>query len=245
MNWQKTNIKKLLQQNFQIGGILFHLGVDFEDFFQKNLEQICQEKNISFRQIQKTIALQKKAPFPEIYQSLQQNDLLTVLKYLRNSHRIFLQEKLPYLAHLIEKKHHNPEVKDLQLLFPLFAEEFIIHIHQEEEGIFQYLDLLSEAKQDKNLWGKIFILMKDKPLEKFLAEHHDNDDEMRGIREFTKDYALTRQDSITLRVLYAELQSFERELQMHALIEDEILIPKSIDLESSLKKQMKSLSKWN
>ena len=54
---------------------------------------------------------------------------------------------------------------------------------------------------------------------------------MEGIRKLTSDYTLEENAPLTMKVLYHELQNFEKELVIHAQIEDELLFPKAIELE--------------
>ena len=46
-------------------------------------------------------------------------------------------------------------------------------------------------------------------------------------------------------VVYAELQSFERELKTHAKIENEILFPKALMLEKQVRKFFKDKARMN
>ena len=68
-------------------------------------------------------------------------------------------------------------------------------------------------------------------LQKCAIEHEAHDDEMEGIRKLTRDYQLEENAPLTMKVLYHELQNFEKELSIHAKIEDELLFPKAVELE--------------
>ena len=74
------------------------------------------------------------------------------------------------------------------------------------------------------------ILEKD-PISILADQHEIHDDEMQGIRQLTKDYFLEEDAPLTMKVLYHELQNFEKELSIHAKIEDELLFPKAVQLE--------------
>jgi regulator of cell morphogenesis and NO signaling len=80
-----------------------------------------------------------------------------------------------------------------------------------------------------------------------LAIGHDiDDDEMQGIRKITNDYCLdTLDNNLHLRVVYAELQRFEKELCTHARIENEILFPKALMLEKEVKRMLKGKTRFN
>ncbi|WP_238531653.1 hemerythrin domain-containing protein [Nitritalea halalkaliphila] len=69
-----------------------------------------------------------------------------------------------------------------------------------------------------------------------LDVHDQHDDEMQGIRALTRGYALDAEVPFAVRVLYEELQAFERKLQVHAKIEDELLFPKAAALEKEVER---------
>jgi regulator of cell morphogenesis and NO signaling len=66
-------------------------------------------------------------------------------------------------------------------------------------------------------------------------EHESHDDEMAGIRKITKDYHLTSDAPLHIKVIYSELINFEKSLQTHARIENEILFPKAMALENQVR----------
>ena len=76
-------------------------------------------------------------------------------------------------------------------------------------------------------------------------EHEAHDDEMQGIRRITKDYYITPDAPLHVKVIYSELISFEKVLQEHARVENEILFPKAMALENGVKKKFFEKSRFN
>jgi regulator of cell morphogenesis and NO signaling len=77
-------------------------------------------------------------------------------------------------------------------------------------------------------------------MEKYSIQQHAinndiHDDEMKGIRNITNDYSLDKNTPLHIKVVYAELESFEKSLITHARIEDEIFFPKALMLEREVK----------
>ena len=66
-------------------------------------------------------------------------------------------------------------------------------------------------------------------------EHEAHDDEMEGIRKITLDYHTNASTPLHVKVIYSELIAFEKSLQTHARIENEILFPKGMVLENKVK----------
>jgi regulator of cell morphogenesis and NO signaling len=136
-------------------------------------------------------------------------------------------------------------VNDLKIAFPLFAEDFIHHILEEEANIFNYIISLDDVVYQKLPLSKIYFSMEKYTVAKFAASHSIDDDDMEGISELTNDYEITENTPFMLKVLYTELKAFEQELSEHAAIENQILIPKALKLEAQVKKMFKEKAKCN
>jgi len=68
---------------------------------------------------------------------------------------------------------------------------------------------------------------------------------MTGIRKITSDYQLFPDSPLHVKVMYAELVAFEKNLQTHARIENEILFPKAMALENKVKQAFTEKTKSN
>jgi regulator of cell morphogenesis and NO signaling len=87
--------------------------------------------------------------------------------------------------------------------------------------------------------------MEKHSIQRYAMDHDAHDDEMRGIREITNDYTPEPAAGQRIKVIFLELQAFEQELQTHARIEDEILFPKALLLESEIKQMLGKATKLN
>ncbi|MEL7003781.1 MAG: hypothetical protein AAFN93_13745 [Bacteroidota bacterium] len=68
---------------------------------------------------------------------------------------------------------------------------------------------------------------------------------MRGIRKITNNYSYEDDAPLHIRVIYNELQLLEQELITHARVENEILFPKALMLERSVKQRMHEIIRFN
>ncbi|MDZ7649238.1 MAG: hypothetical protein U5K54_19845 [Cytophagales bacterium] len=118
---------------------------------------------------------------------------------------------------------YNTIEKDLKTLFPLFLEDFIHHIYEEEDSLFKYIKMLERAARGQYNPSRLYELMEKYWLQKCSLEHVAHDDEMEGMRKITKDYHLTADAPLHVKVIYSELIQFEKTLKVHARIENEIL----------------------
>ena len=248
MSVTELKINDLVSQNYIYASVLHHFGIQFYDYSENTLREVCQSKGLNVNQVIKSLEAVHQKNAEEI--SLIDYSVDLIIQYLRHMHFVFINKKLPYMSRLIEdltieKIGNSQLVRDLQMLFPLFVEDFIHHIHEEEDTFFKYVIMLHQASLGKYTITHVYKEMESSSLQHFLLEHHTHDDEMRGIREITNNYQLPVQASLHLQVLFSELKSLETELVNHAKIEDEILCMKAFKLELLVKSMLKEKFKLN
>lgn len=248
ISYNNTRIAELVDQNYVHAYVLFYFGIKFYEYSDSTLEQVCQQKGLKIEQVVKELE------FPT---HLQEADLPLVtypvdliIEYLKHSHFLFIKHKLPYIARLVENfQSHHDEFKsierDLKIVFPLFVEDFIEHIYEEEDTLFHFIIALENAAKGNISQGKLYYLLEKNSVQKFAAEHEVHDDEMEGIRKITRNYALPPNAPLHVRVLYNELKTFEKSLITHARIENEILFPKAMALEGKVRKTFFDRSAFN
>ena len=238
----KQTLTDLVNENYSYAYVLDMFGIPFYEHLDNTLMQVCRKKGLKIIPILRSLESVDKM-YIQSENNLKDWPVDMIIEYLKHSHANFIKNKLPYYNRLV--KHLDVVnfslAKDLQILVPLFAEDFILHIHLEEDSLFIYLLQLIKADDGKLSLNKIYHEMEKFSVEKFSSAHETHDDEMQGIRELTQHYTLPPNADIVCKVVYAELESFEKDLQKHAFIENEILFPKAISLESSIKRKIASL----
>jgi regulator of cell morphogenesis and NO signaling len=241
-------IAELVDQNYVHAYVLFFFGIRFYEYSEFTLEQVCNAKGLKTDQVVKELETPThvhEADLPLISYPV---DL--IIEYLKHSHFIFIKHKLPYIARLVEsfKAKHNDYItieRDLKLVFPLFVEDFIEHIYEEEDTLFNYIKVLERASKGDYSPSKLFYLMEKNSVRKFAMDHEAHDDEMEGIRKITRDYHLLPNTPLHIRVMYHELKDFERSLITHARIENEILFPKAMSIENKVRTSFFEKAKFN
>jgi regulator of cell morphogenesis and NO signaling len=156
-------------------------------------------------------------------------------------HRVFVKEKLPYFSALIQDLHYAKDDKrivDLKWVFPYFLEDFVQHIVEEEDHFFTYVKRMVKATDKKTIPASLWMEMENKSIATYALQHSLEDDDMAGIRALSHQYRELPSDTLPLRVLYYELKAFEKELQFHAGVENEVLFPKAYAIESNLRSML-------
>jgi len=224
-------ISTLLAENSTNGRVLNRLGVDFEVHYHQTLFEVCEVFKWNQTVILKALELEK-FNVKLTYEELEKRSLGQLMAYLKQSHVVFIKEYLPYIGILIDKlKGPGPLIKDLKLVFPLFFEDFVTHIHEEEDGLFDYVKILVRMEQGKviNPLKKLYFL-RDINLE-ISAIDHKNEDEMESMRALVAELPET---GFMMGLVKKEFQLFDELLIYHAKIEDQLFFPKSIVLEKKI-----------
>lgn len=245
---KNTSIHELVDKNYVHGYVLFYLGIRFYEYSELTLAQVCERRGLKVEQVVRELESPTHLREAELPLVSYPTDL--IIEYLKHSHFLFIKHKLPYIARLVEsfKAQHDDYLqveRDLKMVFPLFVEDFIEHIYEEEDTLFHYILALEKASKGNFSPGKLFYLMEKNSVQKFAMEHQAHDDEMEGIRKITRDYRLHDAAPLHVKVIYNELEAFEKSLITHARIENEILFPKAMAIEGRVKKFFFDLSKSN
>lgn len=241
MDLFNKKLTDLVKENYVYASVLFYFGIEFYDYSEQTLEQVCKEKGLNIQVVIDSLESAKEDPLKTI-PGLMSMPMDLVITYLKHKHFVFIKQTLPYLAKLVDNypsKTNCHVVTDLKLIFPLFVEDYIHHIHEEEDLVFEYILKLDRACKGDFNFTDLYYSMEVNSIARFAREHKGSDDAMRGIRKITNNYYLSEQAPVLLRVLFSELQNFEKNLLTHARVENEILMPRALLLEKEVKELLK------
>ena len=238
----------LVSENPKLGFVLHAQGIKFYEHASSSVSAISQQFAFNLEQFKRQSNWQSQ------YQLFQDPLLLNkfsaekVIQYLHFMHRVFVKEKLPYYAALIQDIRHASDdklISDLKWVFPYFQEDFVHHIFEEEDHFFLYVRNLLKAIESQQVSSSLMVEMEFKSIKDYALQHSSEDDDMAGIRSLTNNYNPSSKDSLEIRVLYYELQEFEKELQFHARVENEVLFPKAYHLENQVRSILHHLTRRN
>ena len=246
---KNRRIGDLVDQDNVRAHVLYYFGIRFYEYSEQTLEEVCLAKGLKLEQVIRELE-SPGANFKEADLPLISYPIDLIIEYLKHAHFLFVKHKLPYIGKLVESftatdPLFEPVAKDLKTLFPLFLEDFIHHIYEEEDSLFKYIKLLDRAAGGQYNSGKLYYMMERHSLQRYAMEHEAHDDEMTGIRKITNNYHLPHDSPLHVKVIYSELTNFEKNLQTHARIENEILFPKAMALESKVKQHFAERLKSN
>lgn len=246
----QQTLLQIVDRNYVHAAVLRWFGISFYKQPNDTLQKVCAERGL---EVEKVIFQLESSQYPQggsCPGTLYNVSVDVIIAYLKQTHRRFIRERLPYMAELVENIKtycfDDPAMaEDLKFIFPLFLEDFVKHIFEEEQTQFSYMLRLHRAAKGKFSLTRTYYDLEDHSVEDFADHHHDDDDEMAGIRNLTNEYLITPTTGTYTKVIFSELKSFEKELLIHSRIEDNILFPKALKLENKVKKLVERRAKLN
>ena len=247
-NVENEKICNVVEKDFRYAKVLDSFGINFYKHPNLTINQIC-----NIRGIDTSSLLGYRLSLDESFEldidTLKTSPLNLVIEYLKHNHSYFIKNKLPFIKNLIsnldlEEKAY-PFFKDLKFIFPLFCEDFVEHILEEEKFIFTHIKSLSSVRVKSSDHAKLFFALKNTSLKEIADEHLNEDSEMSGIRGLTKNYSIENIENLHLKVIFQELKDFDDELETHSDIENKILFPRAMDLEKTISEKIRNISFLN
>ena len=173
-----------------------------------------------------------------------------IVDYIQRTHSFYLQKKLPEIAQSIlllsgHYESNHPILLILQTFFHRYCQELTTHIDEEERLLLPYIVKLNNAGLAPYHFSEYVLAGQQYSIAEFLKDHHDTEDELKDIRETIRLYQPPATNESLYRILLTQLEAFEQDLHVHARIEEEVLIPKALKLESELQIRIQEVGPLN
>jgi regulator of cell morphogenesis and NO signaling len=155
-----------------------------------------------------------------------------LIEHIVSTHHAYVLRSIPSLSAWTQKvasAHgpRHPEVEGIAAIFQDVAAELLQHMQKEERILFPVITRLETGDGGHVVFGTVA-----NPIRMMEHEHESAGEAFAGIRRLSRDYTLPEDACATFTVLYKELEAFERDLHVHIHLENNILFPKALALES-------------
>lgn len=173
-----------------------------------------------------------------------------IIEYIKRTHVFYLTKKLPEIEQSIGLlsglyNSYHPILKALQDFFQAYCKDLTAHIMAEETLLLPHIRLLGRSIRSYRHHSEYIIAREQYTIAGFLAAHNDTEDELRDIRRTILLYEPPSTNASLYRILLAQLEAFERDLCVHANIEDQVLIPKALQMETALNERLSKVAQAN
>jgi regulator of cell morphogenesis and NO signaling len=151
-----------------------------------------------------------------------------------HKHHTFTREQLTLVRELaakVERRHGatHPEIYKVNEALEVLSAELTHHFSCEENVLFPYIEQMNGDR--KFLANAVFGNI-EQPVRRMMMDHNHTGDELRILREITNDFCPPGDACTTFRALYRALEDLESDLHRHIHLENNILFPQALKLES-------------
>jgi regulator of cell morphogenesis and NO signaling len=214
----------LLLTNYRLLDVFprFELGLGFGE---STVKQMCDKKGLSTSLFLLVCNLHTFDDYTPDANELKQLSLSDLMSYLRNSHKNYIENRMPKIIDRIFELIDCCQVKNGKMLIGFcekYRQEVISHFNYEEQVVFPYITALLKGEKTDNY-----------KIKEYERNHSDLDAALSDLKNILLKY-LPAEFSIEIyRNVLIDLFLFEEDLSKHTLLEDRILVSLVEQIESS------------
>jgi regulator of cell morphogenesis and NO signaling len=230
-------LAEIVTDNIRSAIIFEEAGLDFCCKGKRSLKDACAEKNVDVQKIVNELI--NLSGDGNGTQNADDWQLDYLVDYILNNHHQYVRRMIPVISLHTDKVasvhgHNHPETLRIADLFLAVRDELEMHMMKEERILFpQIKQMILNQKENSQFFPPAFGTIQN-PIRMMEYEHTSAGDALYQIRELSNNYSHPEDACNTFKALYSELKEFEEDLHKHIHLENNILIPKSIELESLL-----------
>jgi regulator of cell morphogenesis and NO signaling len=230
-----ATVGEIVATDFRAASVFEQFGIDFCCGGRRSLEDACRSVEADPAAVVRALnALPSSAAATE---DVTRWTLTRLIDHIVSTHHAYVRSISPTIGHYLAKLEEvhgarHPELHRVAAAFARLSGDLAQHMVKEEQVLFPYVrDLAGHADRPlgtlRNPFGSVA-----NPIRMMEREHREAADELRIIRELTNGYTAPADGCTTYAVCLAELAQFERDLHRHVHLENNVLFPRAVALES-------------
>ena len=233
-------VRELIIENPASTRVFEKLGIDYCCGGNRSLREACQSANVNLDQVLDSLEKADQAtPVPQKSRSWQLEPLAPLIEHIQSTHHKYTRDEIARLEPLLEKvcsvhgKNH-PELLEVREIFRGLAQELNAHLMKEEIILFPYIRAMEAADQaGKGRMARAPFGSVRNPVCMMEQEHDSAGDALRAMSKATNGYSAPDDACASYQALYDALAAFEANLHQHIHLENNILFPRAIAIESA------------
>jgi regulator of cell morphogenesis and NO signaling len=211
-------------------------GIDYCCGGHRPLAEACNEKGIDpdtiKRELEAALAAGQQQECDWASVSLQE-----LTDHIVGTHHEYLKRELPLLADRLAKvyriynERYGPTLVGLPEVYDGLRSELEMHMMKEERILFPNIAAAEQAVASSGMMPPLPFGSFANPIAMMEREHNSAGGALARIREITGNFALPDCACTTYRALMNGLQELEQDLHLHIHLENNILFPRTLELE--------------
>ena len=215
----------VIQNDYRLLQVMGRFGMTI-GFGEKTILDVCQQCNVDVNAFLAVMNYVKNRTIDSIGSISSKEGVASLLKYLKNSHRYFLDYQFPSMRRsLIDSIEMQNEIAFLVLkYYDIYVEEVRLHMANEDDTTFAWVEQMLNDDSTPSESGQL------------LSRHHDSIEKKLGeLKKLFLQYYPQKDNNNELNSVVIELYRTEEELRSHCLIEDNLFTPAVRKLENRQK----------
>jgi regulator of cell morphogenesis and NO signaling len=234
----QTKVKEIALSNPAARQILEDAGLDYCCGGGKSLHEACLHADVPAAEILKRLRENSKHVSPD-EANWASAPLVDLTGHIRERHHRYVREAIARVQPLldtVEAKHgkSHSEIADIRRLFSEVGREMIMHMQKEEQILFPYIDALEKATNAHSSVEPPFFQTVRNPISAMMKEHDAAGELVRQIRKASSEYTAPTNACTSYKALYQDLREFEADLHQHVHLENNILFPRAVEMETGV-----------
>jgi len=221
---------------------LEQLSIDYCCGGRNTLKQACEKAQLPLYEIINKLQNRIDEPTPNDshLQDWTKASLTGLVEHIVEKHHIYLKQQFPRLSILTDKvynshnKNHGEMLQKLIHIFNDLRMDIEMHLEKEEQILFPMIKEIEAFSLGKGHAPTVHCGSIENPIRQMILEHDTAGDLLAEIRKITNNFQLPNNACESFKALYDGLEEMERDLHEHIHLENNILFPKSVQLEKSL-----------
>jgi regulator of cell morphogenesis and NO signaling len=232
----ETKVKDIALSNPAARQILEDAGLDYCCGGGKSLHEACLHADVPAEEILNRLRENSKHVSPD-EANWTVARLSDLTRHIRTKHHRYVREAIARVQILLDKvgaKHgeKHPEITEIQILFTEVGREMIMHMQKEEQILFPHIDALEKATSAHSSVEPPFFQTVRNPIHAMMKEHDAAGELVKQIRKASSEYTAPADACTSYKALYEVLREFEADLHQHVHLENNILFPRAVELET-------------
>jgi regulator of cell morphogenesis and NO signaling len=234
-----TTVREFALEIPQATCIFERLQIDYCCGGARPLSAACADAGLDLAIVMQQLAEVGTSTPQEAETNFQTASLTELIAHIVAKHHVYTKEELVRLTALTAKvaaAHgaRHPEVLRVGELFRQLCADLLPHMFKEEMVLFPYIKGLEETRQRGSALMRPPFGTVNNPVRMMMSEHDTAGALLRELRATTNDYLVPADACLSYRTLYEALAAFEQDLHQHIHLENNLLFPRAVELESRL-----------
>ncbi len=211
-------------------------GIDYCCGGRKPLAEACAERSVAVDVVLQALELATYDP-SQPQHNWASTPLAELIAHIIATHHAYVTRELPRLQELADKvvaRHGaaHPELLTIQQIVQALAAELTQHLSKEELVLFPYITQMEQQAGKQGLPHSCFGTVAN-PISMMEHEHDSAGRSLAEIRKLSHNLTPPADACPTWHAFYQAIKEFEADLHQHIHLENNILHPRAIQMESA------------